>query len=189
MPQALQLRPFESVLTQTAPHLVSDGRHAHVDAPLQYSPLAHAVPQTPQFSGSAVVSWQSPPQNAVPVGHVHAPPAQLPKVPHVFPQPPQFFESVVGSTHAPLQMISVEAEQPQTPAVHFAPVAGHFEPQPPQFATSVLTSMHSPPQVVAPTEHLQAPASQLPAGPQALPHAPQLAPSVFMSTHLPAHTT
>jgi hypothetical protein len=53
------------------------GEHVHIDV-RQDSPVAHVVPQPPQFAGSLVMSTQAP-EHAVSPG-LHPPPLQVPEL-------------------------------------------------------------------------------------------------------------
>jgi hypothetical protein len=94
----------------------------HVQAPLTHvCPVAHALPQPPQFWSSATPSRQLPPQQAgnTPVHALEhepqcwtfcatsAPLQQSCAVPHFTPQLPQLLQSLAKSAHVPAQHAGV----------------------------------------------------------------------------------
>ena len=101
---------------------------------LHDSPLAHTVPQLPQFCGSVWVLTHAllhickfAPE------HSHSPPTQLEPDGQTTPQAPQLLGSVSSvevAMQTPLQS-SKPAPQPQDPLLHEL-LAGHGELQAPQ---------------------------------------------------------
>ena len=62
--------------------------HAH-DRPVQVCPVAHAVPQAPQFAVSVATFTQRPPHSVVPSGQRQVPMAQVRSDAQAFEQAPQ----------------------------------------------------------------------------------------------------
>jgi hypothetical protein len=75
--------------------------------PAHTSPVVHVVPQSPQCSGSVLVSTQSPPHCVYPAPHVMPQPAVVhtgapfATLMHALSQAPQFAASESSFTHAP----------------------------------------------------------------------------------------
>jgi hypothetical protein len=73
MPHRSQLAGSRCVFTQEAPHSVVPTAHLGAHRPLEQSwPALHAVPQSPQFTGSVAVFTHAPPQALLLPGHVLA---------------------------------------------------------------------------------------------------------------------
>jgi hypothetical protein len=93
--------------THALPHCIVPDAHPHVPAEhAKPSAVSQATPHAPQLFGSLWSGMQLPLQYAWPVGHVHAPPAQVAPAPHAAAQEPQFASSRLVSTHAPWQFDS-----------------------------------------------------------------------------------
>lgn len=120
-------------------------------------PVAHLLPQPPQFPLSEVSFTHAPLHKEFPPGHAHVPPLHVSLAGHALPQVPQFpgFDEV--STHAPLQYEDppASAAHVHTPAEHDDPPV-HAMPQPPQFWLSLVSSTHPPLQSVRPLAHVDA---------------------------------
>lgn len=196
-------------LAQLLPHAVyPDAQLAelltHVPAPLHLSPLAHAVPQPPQFVALSFrltqFPWppkEMPPHCVRPVGQAHVPllhatpPEQM--VPHV----PQLRLSVDVSTHVvvfpPKKPVDVHMVSPllhTTPASAVAHVPPEQTallrqrlPQPPQLVLSVCVLTHVLPHCMSPAPQEQVPLLQVPPLAHWCPQLPQLSASVLVSTH------
>ena len=131
----------------------------HTQLPLpQIWPPVQTVAQSPQWSGSELVSMHTPLHTVSDEPHPHVPAAHISPGEQAIPQALQFIASVWRSTQALEQLVWPVAQ----PAAH-APLAQtgvapeQAVPQPPQLAGSVCTFTHFPPQSIVPDGQAQLP--------------------------------
>ncbi len=111
------------------------------------TPVAHDIPQRPQFAGSSDVSTQLPPHGISPIVQINRHIPRTHDVPpaHVIPHAPQFIGSLSTLAHAaPQRMVPAGHGDMQAPPTHTASV-GHAREQAPQLLGSLDVSTHRPP--------------------------------------------
>jgi len=119
---------------------------------LPCSGVGHAMVQSPQCAGEAVVSTQAPLQLVRPPSQMseHLPAEQTLPTGHTLSHDPQRPGSLRMSTHAPSHALSGASQlTPHTPALQegIPPVwSGHAVPQAPQLLASLVRSTHTVPQ-------------------------------------------
>jgi hypothetical protein len=164
------------------------------------SPIAHCVPQAPQWFGSVVSlahtprPWPAVPlgQSVVPFGQTHLPETHTAPESQTKPQAPQLFGSLVSSTQPAGQLerpvLQVQAVTP--PLVWQVEPAGHTLPHVLQLKLSVLVLVQTPgllplfPHTVgAVVGQLHVAAAHVPPLGQALPQAPQSVTLVCRLSH------
>ncbi len=163
-------------------------------------PVAHTVPQAPQFMSSFQSEVSHPgmeSQSPKPNEQLHALALQVALTPHALPQLPQLSTSrrrtlsqpVLGSPSQlskPERHVNVHVPAVQAAVAFVAP--GHVCPQVPQLLASVVVSVHVPPHRsgIAPVQWHVPIWHVLPVG-HAWPQLPQFARSVAVFVHVPPH--
>jgi hypothetical protein len=157
-------------LVQTAPHApqwesslfrstheplqsVSPAEQDAAHAPLLHTGAApeQAVPQPPQFFGSADTFVQTSPHRRVPAGHTQAPPLHVSLARQLVPHAPQLDAWLDVSTHAFAQSDrSALHAAAQVPLLHFGVSPPHVAPQEPQLRGSDRSVAHAPAQLTSP---------------------------------------
>ena len=171
---------------------------------VQVAPVAHGLPQLPQFDSSVAVFTQAPVHSEYPVAQTQAPPEQVRFVPvQGVLQAPQYERSVSRSTHLGFPRQSVAApEQTHVPDVQVAsaaatPVPAHASPQVPQNPPSPVARFTQVPggpvgghgSGRAAGHEPQVPPAHGAPTKQGVPHAPQWSGSVAVSAHEPEQQT
>jgi hypothetical protein len=189
LPQEPQSSASDSIDAHVDPHAVVPPAQPHEDE-AQIWVAEQALPQEPQWRGSAAVSTQDPPQatNGAVQTPTHLPAWQSAvSPPHLAPHAPQSSGSLPSWLHFPSQDVWPWT-QVHIPATQLLPV-GHASPHLPQFIASVDSSTQSEPHWLRPTAQAasHAPFEQTSPIAQAWPQDPQLVASVAVSVQVPPH--
>ena len=151
--------------------------------------IPQAVPQAPQFVGSAMRLRHTPPHEVAPVGHAQCPAVHCVPPEQTVPHAPQLLALVCVLTHAPPQEVSPPAQEHAPPEQNDPPK--HPVPHAPQLRGSIWRLVQVPLHCVVPVAQMgwQVPRVHTWPVPQARPQAPQFDGSCARFVHPVEHGT